>query len=88
MGAGSVTPLVYTPEECAELAQLHPETIVRMCRRGELKATKPAGRWRIYREDFERWLRECEPRDPGIGHAPRRRLQAVRGGFRELLEAK
>jgi len=39
--------MMYTPEQAAAIAQLHPETIVRMCRRGELRATKPAGRWRI-----------------------------------------
>jgi len=78
--------MMYTPEQAAAIAQLHPETIVRMCRRGELRATKPAGRWRIYREDFERWLLDCEPRDAGIG-APRRRARRVSGGFRDLLDA-
>lgn len=76
---------LLTPDQCAELAQLHPETIVRKCRSGEIKATKPAGQWRIYGEDFERWLRDCEPREVGIGR-PRRRLAPVRGGFRELME--
>lgn len=78
-------PELMTPKQCAELAQLHPETIVRKCLSGELKATKPAGQWRIYAADFDRWLRECEPREVGIGR-PRRRLRAVAsGGLREML---
>ena len=76
---------LLTPEQCASAAQLHPETILRKCRSGELRATKPAGQWRIYPGDFDRWLRECEPREVGIGQ-PRRRLRPVAsGGFRELM---
>lgn len=79
-----VEPLVYTPEECAERAKLHVETIVRKCRSGELRATKPAGQWRIYVEDFELWLRACEPYGADI-HRRRGRLAPVRGGFREMM---
>jgi excisionase family DNA binding protein len=77
---------LLTPDECAHLARLNVETILRKCRSGEIRATKPAGQWRIYAEDFDRWLRDCEPREVGIGR-PRRRLASVRGGMREALEA-
>ena len=40
---------------------------------------------RIYADGFARWLRECEPREVGVGR-PRRRVRAVRsGGMAEAL---
>lgn len=78
-------PDLMRPETCAEIAHLHVETILRKCRSGELPATKPAGQWRIYADGFARWLRECEPREVGVGR-PRRRVRAVRsGGMAEAL---
>lgn len=78
-------PELITADDAAKLAHLHVETIVRKCRAGEIRATKPAGQWRIYAEDFTRWLRDCEPKEVGIG-IPRRRLRPVRsGGMAEAL---
>ena len=76
---------LLTPAQVAEMTQLTVETVQEKCRVGELRATKPAGRWRIYPDALEEWLRACEP-EPGVvtpATAPRK--LARDRGFRALV---
>jgi excisionase family DNA binding protein len=58
---------LLTPEQVAQQTQLCVVTIRRKCQTGELRASKPAGRWRIDSEAVEEWLRANEPKgDPGV----------------------
>lgn len=57
---------LLTPEEVAEKTQLCVATIRRKCQCGELRASKPAGRWRIDSRDLDEWLSANEPR-PDLG---------------------
>lgn len=82
--------VLLTPEQVAERTHLCVATVRRKCQTGELRATKPAGQWRIYEEALEEWLRASEPkRDPGVfrpGGAERRATVArpPRGSWRRL----
>ena len=44
-----------TPDEVATILDVHPETVRRWIRSGELAASQPAnsGRWRVHREDLQ-----------------------------------
>jgi excisionase family DNA binding protein len=58
---------LLTPEEVAEQTRLCVATIRRKCQTGELRASKPAGRWRIDPEAVKEWLQASEPKeDPGV----------------------
>ncbi len=58
---------LLTAEEVAKRTHLCVTTVRRKCQTGELRATKPAGQWRIYEEALEEWLLASEPsRDPGV----------------------
>ena len=58
---------LLTPEEVAKQTRLCVATIRRKCRTGELRASKPAGRWRIAPEAVTEWIHASEPkRDPGV----------------------
>lgn len=54
-------PLMVTPEYAAEKTRFHPSTIRRLCASGKIRATKPNGQWRIYADDFNKWLQAGEP---------------------------
>jgi excisionase family DNA binding protein len=89
---------LLTPEEVAEQTRLCVTTIRRKCQTGELRASKPAGRWRIEAEAVEEWLHATEPRnEPGVlrpqtvetrarvarpPHGSWRRLRAIESGGR------
>ena len=45
-----------TKEEAGAIVGLHPKTIERVIRRGELRSFKPAGRVRIRRSDLDAWV--------------------------------
>ena len=46
-----------TSVEVADLLRIHPTTVYKMAKRGELPAFKIAGDWRFDRVQIERWLR-------------------------------
>lgn len=47
---------LLTVEEVARLAKLSPKTVCREIGRGNLRAYKLAGRWRIRTHDCEAWI--------------------------------
>ena len=47
---------LLTVDEAALRARYSAKTIYRAIRRGALRASKPATRWRIRPDDLERWL--------------------------------
>jgi excisionase family DNA binding protein len=53
---GVVDEPLYTPNDVADLASLHPEVVRREIRRGNLRAHKLTGRLRISRNDYLTWL--------------------------------
>jgi len=48
----------YSPEEIAELLNLHPATIRKWIRQGKLKAVKLGRVWRIMEEDLQEFLNQ------------------------------
>jgi excisionase family DNA binding protein len=77
---------------CAQVAretQLCPVTVRRLCARGEIRATKLAGHWRIPEDAYAEWLARGEP-EPGVIRPRARRrmapprsrwqLRAIEGG--------
>jgi excisionase family DNA binding protein len=80
---------LLTAEQVAERTQLCPATIRRLCARGQLRATKLAGKWRIAETDYVRWLEAGEP-EPGVARPKTGRrmaspasswqLRAINGG--------
>jgi len=50
-----------TVEEAAELLHLHPVTLKRMAKRGEIPASKPAKRWVFIEIDLVAYLRAQYP---------------------------
>jgi len=49
-------PELLTVDEVAERSRFSTKTVRRAIRRGELRASKPCGRWRIRPCDFEDWV--------------------------------
>jgi len=47
-----------TVEEIAEALKLHPYTIRRLCREGEIPAFKVGGQWRFDIMEIERWRKK------------------------------
>jgi excisionase family DNA binding protein len=47
---------VLTISEVAEVLRVHPTTIYRAVKRGELPAFKIGGNWRVSRASLELWL--------------------------------
>ena len=48
----------YTTEEVAEIFKMHPKTIRRMCKNGEIRAMKLGGEYRISEEDLKKCIDE------------------------------
>jgi excisionase family DNA binding protein len=81
--------MLLTPEEVAEETRLCTATVRRLCARGEIRATKLAGQWRISEDAYAEWLARGEP-EPGVIRPPERRrmrqpasrwqLRAIQGG--------
>lgn len=53
---------VLTISEVAELLPLHPTTIYRLVKRGELPGFKIGNNWRINRASLDVWLSAGRPR--------------------------
>jgi excisionase family DNA binding protein len=64
-----------TPEQVAKNTQLSPVTIRRLCTRGEIRATKLAGQWRIPEDAYREWVASGEP-EPGVLRPQQRRRMA------------
>lgn len=49
----------HTTAQAAVYAECHPQTILSALQAGELKGSqrKAQGRWRIHRDDLDKWLR-------------------------------
>lgn len=49
----------FTTRQAGAYATYSPTTILRACESGELKGhqRRPGARWRIHREELDRWLR-------------------------------
>lgn len=57
---------LLTVKEVAELLRVSDESVYRLCRRGQLKATRIGSLWRIPRESVDRLLRTgLGPNGPG-----------------------
>jgi excisionase family DNA binding protein len=53
---------VLTISEVAEILRMHPTTIYRLVKRGELPGFKIGGNWRINRASLDLWLLAEHPR--------------------------
>jgi excisionase family DNA binding protein len=47
---------VYTISEVAEVLRMHPTTIYRLVKRGDLPGFKIGGNWRVNRASLDLWL--------------------------------
>lgn len=45
-----------TTTQVAEILKCHPDTVLRLCRRGVLPANRSGGRWLLRRDALEAWL--------------------------------
>jgi excisionase family DNA binding protein len=50
-----------TPEQAADRLGIHPETVHRLIRQGDIPATKVWGQYLIYRPDLERFAAGYDP---------------------------
>ena len=57
----SEEPGVLTINEVADILRLHPTTIYRLVKRGELPGFKIGGNWRINRASLDVWLSADRP---------------------------
>lgn len=51
-------PPIMTTEEAAEYLQLHPLTVRRLAREGEIPALKVGRLWRVKKALLDRWITE------------------------------
>ena len=51
---------IYTPQQAADLLQVSRQTLLRLCRTGELKCSKVGRQWRISDSQIERFMTEHE----------------------------
>ena len=55
----------YTPEQAAKILQVHPQTLRKWLRNGELTGANTTAGWRLTPADLEAWLdRQRQPRPP------------------------
>jgi excisionase family DNA binding protein len=72
---------LLTPDEVAELAQLHVTTVRRLCLDGTIPARKIGGVWRISPKRFEAWINEDAPPPTTLAEpSVSRRQRAIAGG--------
>ena len=57
---------IMTIDEVAEYLQLHPLTVRRLARDGEIPAFKVGRQWRVKRELLDLWLEETSTQNVGI----------------------
>jgi excisionase family DNA binding protein len=55
-GSGSSKSQVLTALELARYLRIHPTTVYKLAKRGELPAFKVGGDWRFNRASIEQWL--------------------------------
>ena len=48
----------FSPEECAVILGIHPESLRRLIRQGDFPAAKMGGRWRTSKADLEAFYRK------------------------------
>jgi len=60
--AMAVPKVVFTLKEVAEYLNVHPDTIRRYVKRGELPAFKIGTDWRFNKESIDRWRKAQEER--------------------------
>jgi excisionase family DNA binding protein len=53
---------LMTAEEVARYLNIHPRTVTNMADRGELPASKVAGRWRFRKVDIDEYLERQKPK--------------------------
>ena len=53
-------------DEVAEYLHLHPLTVRRLARDGEIPAVKVGRQWRIKRELLDRWIADPSARNAGV----------------------
>jgi len=49
-------PRFYTVAEAADILRMKPKTVWLMCKEHKIPATKPAGQWLIYADEFDAWV--------------------------------
>lgn len=52
----------YTTQEVADLLQVTPAAVTAWCRSGQLPAFRAGSRWRIRKEDLDKFIRRGVPR--------------------------
>ena len=57
---------IMTIDEVAEYLHLHPLTVRRLARDGEIPAFKVGRQWRIKRELLDRWIAGRSTRNAGV----------------------
>ena len=63
------TPPVMTIDQVAEYLHLHPLTVRRLARDGQLPAIKIGRQWRVKRDLLDRWLAEEAMKNVGLSLA-------------------
>jgi excisionase family DNA binding protein len=53
-------PEIMTGRDVAEYLKLHPETVQRLAKRGDLSAFRLGSDWRFRRGDIQRWIEKRE----------------------------
>jgi len=66
-------PEIMTGHEVAEYLKLHPETVQRLAKRGDLSAFRLGSDWRFRRADIDRWIEKRETIAAAIEPGPPRR---------------
>lgn len=54
----SIPPIGYTLEEAATALRIHPQTLAKLLRKGEIRARKIGKGWLIHPQALEEWLQE------------------------------
>lgn len=57
---------IMTVDEVAEYLNLHPLTVRRLARDGEIPAVKVGRQWRIKRELLDKWIADRSAQNVGI----------------------
>ncbi|MCS6817602.1 MAG: helix-turn-helix domain-containing protein [Blastocatellia bacterium] len=68
----AVPKVVFTLKEVAEYLNVHPDTVRRYVKRGELPAFKIGTDWRFNKESIDRWRKAQEERCRRALHTKRR----------------
>jgi excisionase family DNA binding protein len=67
---------VMTVPELAKYLRVHPSTIYRLLKRGDIPAFKVGADWRVNRESINKWLRQQE----GVLHTVTKPVRVDGGG--------